>query len=110
MVTPVSCIMPTADRRGFVPRAVACFLAQDYAERELIILDDGADSVADLVPNDERVTYLRVDARLPLGTKRNRCIEASRGELIMHWDDDDWHAAHRISVQVAQLQAQQAEV
>ena len=44
----VSCIMPTADRRRFVPQAIRNFLAQDYAERELVILDDGADSIADL--------------------------------------------------------------
>ena len=27
----------------------------------------------------------------------------SRGELIAHWDDDDWMAPHRISLQVARL-------
>lgn len=26
----VSCIMPTFNRRAFVPGAIACFLAQDY--------------------------------------------------------------------------------
>ena len=36
----VSCIMPTADRRRFVPRAVHQFLAQDYPNKELVILDD----------------------------------------------------------------------
>jgi hypothetical protein len=107
----VSCIMPTANRRDFVPRAVRCFLQQDYTDRELIVLDDGSDSVADLMPpDDRRVVYIRLAQRLPLGTKRNRCIAASHGELIMHWDDDDWHAPHRISLQVRQLEAHQAEV
>jgi hypothetical protein len=45
-VTLVSCIMPTADRRHFVPEAIRLFLAQDHAERGLVILDDGADAVA----------------------------------------------------------------
>jgi len=26
----ISCIMPTADRRGFVPQAIGYFLRQDY--------------------------------------------------------------------------------
>ena len=29
----VSCIMPTANRRRFVPEAIRLFLAQDYAAR-----------------------------------------------------------------------------
>jgi hypothetical protein len=41
----VSCIMPTANRRRFVPEAIRLFLAQDYLEKELVILDDGEDSV-----------------------------------------------------------------
>jgi hypothetical protein len=106
----VSCIMPTADRRPFVPRAVRQFLAQDYPNKELVILDDGADGVADLVPDDPRVRYLRHAGRMPLGTKRNDCVRASRGELIMHWDDDDWMAPRRIRCQVEALLASGAEV
>ena len=30
-------------------------------------------------------------------------MQASRGELIAHWDDDDWMAADRLSVQVGAL-------
>ncbi len=36
----VSCIMPTYGRPDFVAQSVAMFLAQDYAEKELIILND----------------------------------------------------------------------
>src|SRR5258708_4663268 len=100
----VSCIMPTADRRRFVPLALHYFMAQDYANRELVVLDDGADSIADLMPDDPRVRYERLAGRRSLGEKRNLCIERARGELIMHWDDDDWMAPHRISYQVAELQ------
>jgi hypothetical protein len=35
IVSTVSCIMPTADRRKFVPAAIRLFLAQDYADKEL---------------------------------------------------------------------------
>ena len=37
----VSCIMPTYNRREFVPLAIRYFLRQDYANKELIIIDDG---------------------------------------------------------------------
>ena len=106
----VSCIMPTADRRRFVPQAIRCFLAQDYAERELVILDDGSDPIADLVPQDPRIRYLRAPQKQKLGAKRNECIKLCRGGLIMHWDDDDWSAPHRISYQVETLLRERAEL
>jgi 2-polyprenyl-3-methyl-5-hydroxy-6-metoxy-1,4-benzoquinol methylase len=95
--------MPTADRRRFVPLAVRRFLAQDYPNKELLVLDDGKDAVADLMPLDSRILYLRSDKKQVLGTKRNECVKASHGDLIIHWDDDDWMANWRISYQVSGL-------
>src|ERR1041384_798158 len=101
--TFVSCIMPTANRRAFVAQAVESFLRQDYEQRELIVVDDGADAIGDLLPTDERVRYVRVRERLTVGAKRNLACEQARGEIIAHWDDDDWHAPHRLKLQVAAL-------
>lgn len=106
----VSCIMPTADRRRFVPLAIQNFLQQDYTNRELVILDDGKDSVADLSPADGRVKYIRMPHRQTVGAKRNQCIRASQGDLIVHWDDDDWVAPHRIRYQVEAMLREGAEV
>ena len=50
----VSCIMPTYNRRHFVPRAIRSFLRQDFPHKELVIVDDGAEAVGDLVPVDPR--------------------------------------------------------
>ncbi|ARA94255.1 hypothetical protein AWN76_014575 [Rhodothermaceae bacterium RA] len=99
----VSCIMPTYDRRAFVPQAIRDFQRQTYPNRELLILDDGPDAIGDLVPDDPRIRYLRLPARLTLGAKRNRACEAARGTLIAHWDDDDWVAPTRLAVQVSHL-------
>jgi glycosyltransferase involved in cell wall biosynthesis len=105
----VSCVMPTADRRHFVPQAIRYFLAQDYPARELVILDDGAESCADLVPCDALIRYEHLDGVRTLGAKRNACVEASRGDLILHWDDDDWMAPDRITRQVTALLAADAD-
>jgi glycosyltransferase involved in cell wall biosynthesis len=99
----VSAIMPTADRRAFVPQAIRCFLNQDYAPRELLVVDDGADAIADLVPADERIRYIRLETPLALGRKRNHACAMTRGEVIVHWDDDDWSAPWRIRAQVDAL-------
>ena len=37
-------------------------------------------------------------------------MEAARGDLILHWDDDDWYAPWRIRYQVEQLQKDHAEI
>ncbi|HET6980077.1 MAG TPA: glycosyltransferase [Pyrinomonadaceae bacterium] len=98
-----SCIMPTHNRRSFVPQAIRSFLRQDYANVELVIVDDGTDPIVDLVPDDERLRYFRLAGKQNIGAKRNYACEQARGEFILHWDDDDWYPATRISRQMAAL-------
>jgi glycosyltransferase involved in cell wall biosynthesis len=106
----VSCIMPTYDRRRFVLRAIRHFLDQEYPNRELVIVDDGADCVADLVPSDSRIRYVRLPDRRTVGAKRNFACEQARGELIVHWDDDDWSAPWRLGYQVEMFRSQDVDV
>jgi glycosyltransferase involved in cell wall biosynthesis len=96
----VSCIMPTRDRRPFVAQALRYFLRQDYPDTELIVVDDGDDAVADLMVDDERVKYIRLRAVHSIGAKRNIACEAATGEIVAHWDDDDWSSPHRLRRQV----------
>ena len=104
----VSCIMPTANRRAFVPQAIHYFLQQDYPRRELIILDDGSEELADLVPTDSRIRYQRMDRRYTMGAKHNMACALARGDVVLHWDDDDWMANWRISYQLESLLAHPA--
>lgn len=99
----ISCIMPTYNRRHFVPKAIEYFLRQDYPEKELVILDDGEDSIADLIPADPRIRYFRETQRRTTGAKRNWLCNHVNGEIIAHWDDDDWHAPNRLSCQITKL-------
>jgi glycosyltransferase involved in cell wall biosynthesis len=100
----VSCIMPTYNRRSFVPQAIRCFLRQDYPNCELLVIDDGTEPVADCVPESERLRYLRLDQKLTIGAKRNFACEKARGEFIVHWDDDDWYPPWRVRRQIEALQ------
>jgi len=102
--TMVSCVMPTYNRRAFVPHAIRYFLRQDYPLKELIIIDDGTDSIADLVPDDPSIRYYSLAGRIPLGAKLNLACEYARGSVIVNWDDDDWYAPGRLSYQVAELE------
>lgn len=104
--------MPTTERRRlFVPQAIRLFRRQDYANKELLIVDDGADSIEDVVPHDDpQMRYIRLEPGRTLGMKRNFCVEAASGNLIMHWDDDDWVSSRRISYQVEALVRANAEI
>jgi glycosyl transferase family 2/tetratricopeptide repeat protein len=103
-LTPlVSCIMPTRDRRQFVAQAVAYFHRQDYPHKELVVVDDGGDAVADLIPRPPLGSYLRLERPHSIGVKRNMAISAAHGQIVVHWDDDDWYGERRIGHQVAPL-------
>ncbi len=99
----VSCIMPTANRREFVALSLEFFLAQDYPNKELIVLDDGDDRVGDLFEGQEDVRYVWEPPGQTLGARRNRLCELASGPVIAHWDDDDWQAPHRLTYQVGEL-------
>ena len=105
----VSCIMPTYNRRAYVPQALHSFLQQDYPNRELIVIDDGTDPIEDLIPTAENIKYLRKPHRMSIGAKRNLACQHARGEIIAHWDDDDWYSPDRLRYQVAPIVAGAAD-
>jgi glycosyltransferase involved in cell wall biosynthesis len=106
----VSCIMPTQNRRRFIPRAIESFLLQDWPEKELVVVDSGDDRVEDLireVPNAKYIFYTEPRSEwlpnVPIGTKRNIACENASGEIIVHFDDDDYSHPGRISNQIKYL-------
>jgi glycosyltransferase involved in cell wall biosynthesis len=105
----VSAIMPTADRHQLIPSAIKCYLSQTYQNRELVILDDGKAALGDAhrwVKLYPEIRYFRVDCKfISLGEKRNELCRLAQGEIIIHWDDDDWSAPERMQDQVDRLLA-----
>lgn len=106
----VSCIMPTADRIPYVEKAIEYFRRQTYRNVELVVVDDGDQAISKSIAESASITYLRPDGKLTIGEKRNLACEAASGEIIVHWDDDDWMAPWRVQYQVEQLQTSKAEV
>jgi glycosyltransferase involved in cell wall biosynthesis len=102
--------MPTYNRRQFVPFAIQYFLHQNYPLKELIIVDDGTDAIEDLVPDETQFNYIRLPKRTSIGAKRNLAAEESEAQIILHWDDDDWHAPYRIRYQVENLIKNEADI
>jgi glycosyltransferase involved in cell wall biosynthesis len=104
-------ICPTYNRRQYIPQMIACFLSQTFTDSELIIVDDGTDSIADLIPENPRIKYIRLEGpRRTTGLKRNIACEQAQGAFILHFDDDDWSAPGRIAHQIAALESSGKQV
>jgi glycosyltransferase involved in cell wall biosynthesis len=100
----VSCIMPTYNRQELIRVALRCYLSQDWPDKELVVIDDGAEAVGDLVKQlVPDAVYIYLAEKQMIGIKRNLACESASGEVICHCDDDDWSAAGRIRDQVTRL-------
>lgn len=106
----VSCILLTRDRPGFALKAIDYFMRQDYPQRELLIVDDGSESIQSFLPADRRLRYIRLPQLASSGEKRNRGCEAARGSVIAHWEDSDWQAPRRLRHQVEAMLRTNAEL
>jgi glycosyltransferase involved in cell wall biosynthesis len=86
----VSVIIPTFERGWCLREAVDSALAQEFANFELIVVDDGStDGTAELLEAYRpKVRLLRQENR-GVSAARNRGIAAARGELIAFLDSDD---------------------
>jgi len=112
----VSCLVVTQPgRQHLLAEALDGFSRQTWPRRELVIVSDGTegdraaldDLLAGLGVADARVVW--VASGTDLGTKRNRSIDAARGDLVCQWDDDDLHHPERIAAQVERLLADEAD-
>lgn len=110
MSPKVSCIMPTADRPNYVELAVNYFLNQNFRDAELVIIDDGKESISTLLPDHKRIKYYYSTPLGTIGKKRNYACEKSQGEIIMHWDDDDYYPFDWISRQLTALKESHADI
>jgi len=68
-----------------------------------LILADGA-SVRDLVPDSGNVRLIELSGAAEIGEKRNFGCDRAAGEVIAHWDDDDYSAPGRLADQLQRLQ------
>lgn len=98
----VTCLCLTRNRRQWLPKAIQCFQQQTYPRLELLILADGED-VRDLVPEDDRIHLVHLAEQRNIGEKRNFGCGQALGEVICHWDDDDWSAPGRLADQIERL-------
>lgn len=106
----ITCLCVTRKRVPLLRRAVACFLAQTYTSRELIVVfesDDSAtrDYLATLKDARIRPLEIPIAPKLSLGHLRNLSLKAVAGRYMAQWDDDDWYAPARLAEQIAAMRS-----
>lgn len=100
-----SVITPTYQREAHLIRQYDGFKAQDYPNKEWLILDDSPKpSPFFSALDDPEVYYFYSPERITIGEKRNILIEEAIGEYIAHFDDDDYYAPHYLTTMAKHLE------
>ena len=99
----VSSILPMRGRQQMAAECLAMWQAQDWPEKELIVVDDIDDPSFPGGLSVPRVTYLTME-RESVGYKLNVGCDWAEGDMICRFDSDDRYAPGRITDQVRRLQ------
>ncbi|MFN2309395.1 MAG: glycosyltransferase family 2 protein [Gammaproteobacteria bacterium] len=96
----VSVLIPTFNRRDYIVQALESVLAQDYADMEIIVVDDGStDGTEDVLkPYLSAIRYIRTPNQGP-ALARNVGMEAAQGEYIAYLDSDDLYYPFKTRLQ-----------
>lgn len=115
----VSVIVPARDEEGPIARCLESLLAQDYADYEVIVVDDDSDdltaeTVSALAAHEPRLRLV-AGAELPdgwLGKPHalSQGAAVAHGEILLLTDADTVHAPDSISWAVTNLQDHDADV
>ena len=86
----------------------------EYPELELVHEGSSAEPVAPQGAAEPFegfvVRLLTLPRHATTGEKRKAAAVAARGEVILHWDDDDFHEPRRVSAQVGPILRGEADV
>lgn len=99
----VSVIITTFNRRHFLKDAYRSVAAQDYPDREIIIVDDGS---TDNTCDDASILAARYiwKENGGISSARNAGLEASSGEYIAFLDVDDLWKKDKLSIQLRAME------
>jgi glycosyltransferase involved in cell wall biosynthesis len=103
----VAVVMPVYNRASIVERAIRSVLGQDFADFELIVVDDGStDDTPSVVRSikDSRLNYIRMPANAGGNAARNRGIKAAKAPIIAFLDSDDTYLPNKLGFVVQTFQ------
>lgn len=104
----VSVLLPTYNRRRFLPQALASVLRQTYRNLEIFVINDGGQDVADVVQayHDPRVVFINRRDNRGKPYSLNEALARAQGKYVAYLDDDDIYYPHHIKMLVDTLEGQ----
>jgi chlorobactene glucosyltransferase len=119
----VSVIVPARNEERNIRRCVTSLLEQDYANYEVIVVDDGStdrtgqilNDLAASHPHGNRLYILRLRDELPSGWAGKphamyKGAQEARGTWLLFTDADTWHATNALRSTLAQAIEEQADL
>ena len=102
----VSVLLPTYNRRRFLPQALASVLRQTYRNLEIFVINDGGQDVADVVQayDDPRVVFINRRDNRGKPYSLNEALARAQGKYVAYLDDDDIYYPHHVKVLVDTLE------
>ena len=88
----ISIIIPTYNRARCLPRALESVLSQDYADWEIIVVDDGSTDATDAILKkytDPRIRVVKHSVNRGVGAAKNTGLDHVQGEWFTILDSDD---------------------
>lgn len=103
----VSLIVTPCDRRDLMLRSLRSATAQDYANLQIILANDGSDDLPKLAasPRNPRIALVPSPSGRRLGPMLNAAVSQARGEYVAYLTGPDVHYAFHVSSLVAALSA-----
>ena len=98
----VSCIIAVHNGEAYLHEAIDSLLAQEYAQVEIIVVNDGStDGTADVIGRyGDRVRRFRQE-NAGVSAARNRGVAMSTGQLLCFLDADDRLDPRKLTMQTA---------
>lgn len=86
----ITVLLPTFNRRKYLPRAIKSIIDQTFTNWRLIVVNDGGDDVEDIVNgfSDARIEYLNLPHK-GKGGVLNVALKMVESEFVAYMDDDD---------------------
>ncbi|HYM59283.1 MAG TPA: glycosyltransferase family A protein [Thermoanaerobaculia bacterium] len=109
MTPRVTVLMPVFNREEFVGAAIESVLAQDFADFEVLIVDDAStDRTPEILrtwaAKDDRIVVITAQQHLGIAGAPNLGLRHARAEYVARLDSDDLMMPDRLAAQAAVLE------
>ena len=102
----VSIIIPTFNRRLYLPYALGSAVKQDYGNIEIFVVNDGGEDVSDIVSSfdDPRIIFINREENRGKPYSLNQALAKATGKYVCYLDDDDIYYSNHVSTLVRALE------